>query len=125
MLDGDVAQADPLLCIGKLCLEVADVDACDGVLGLKLVQVARDSLLADGIKYHMEVGYHVEMLGVKEATLGAPCVLAGQMVVVLVVCLFHRRTITAAVRLDRQMADACLIVYHDITFLPQRLPLVG
>ena len=117
LLENDVTQINLVLYIHELCLELADVDAGDGVLGRELIQMARDTILADGVKHHVEVGDDVEVLGIKETALGLACVLTGQMVVILVVRLFCRRTESPFVCIDGQMADGGQIVHHDIALL--------
>ena len=124
LLENDVTQINLVLYIHELCLELADVDAGDGVLGRELIQMARDAILADGVEYYVEISDDVEVLGIKETALGLACVLARQMVVILVVCLFCRRTESPFVCIDGQMTNGGQIVHHDIALLPQRLPMV-
>ena len=124
LLDNDVTQFNLILFIFKYCLKLADVDACDGVLGRELIQMARDTILTDGVEHHMEVGDDVEVLGIKETALRLACVLTGQMVVVLVMRLFHRCAVSPMAHIGSQVADACQVVHHDITLFPKRLPLV-
>ena len=76
-------------------MELADVDACDGVSGLEVIHFTRDEVFTDRVECEVEIGNDIQMLGIEEATLGATRVLAGQMVVVLVAQPLHIGTVAA------------------------------